>query len=106
MATILLNFLKTPESELSADNNRQICNYGEKTIQPPPIMEEVENEKLKNNISPGLDNLQAELLKYGGKEMVNKLHIILHIWIMEEIPKDWSKNIACQHLKRRPNGIS
>jgi hypothetical protein len=37
----------------------QIHNYGEETIQPLPIMEEVENaiEKLKNNTSPGSDNL-------------------------------------------------
>jgi hypothetical protein len=29
----------------------QICNYAEQTIEPPPVMEEVENaiEKLKNN---------------------------------------------------------
>jgi hypothetical protein len=34
-------------------------------------MEEVENAigNLKNNKSPGLDTLQAKLLKYGGKEM-------------------------------------
>jgi hypothetical protein len=66
-------------------------------------MEEVENaiEKLKNNVSPGLDNLQAELLKYGGKEMVNKLyHIILQMWITEEIPEDWNKSIACPILKK------
>jgi hypothetical protein len=37
----------------------QICNYGEETIDPPPIIEKVEDpiEKLKNNTSPGLDNL-------------------------------------------------
>jgi hypothetical protein len=51
---------------------RQICNYGGEIIQPPPIMEGVNNatEKLKNNKSQGVDTLQAELLKYGGKEMV------------------------------------
>jgi hypothetical protein len=47
--------LKTPESELSADNTMQVCDYGEETIEPPPIMGEVENtiEKLKINISSG-----------------------------------------------------
>jgi hypothetical protein len=66
-------------------------------------MEEAKNaiEKLKNSKSPGLDNLQAELLKYGGKEMVNILHdIILQMWITEEIPKDWSKSIVCPIHKK------
>jgi hypothetical protein len=63
------NLLKVPESELSAGSTKQISKYGEETIQPPPIMEEYENsiEKLKNKKSPGLDNLQAELLKYNGQ---------------------------------------
>jgi hypothetical protein len=52
----------------------QICNYGEEIIVPPPIMVRVKNatEKLKNNKPRGVDNLQAELLKYGNKEMVKK----------------------------------
>jgi hypothetical protein len=39
----------------------QICNYGEETIEPPPVKEEVENaiENLKNNKSSGLYNVQA-----------------------------------------------
>jgi hypothetical protein len=59
----------------------QICSYSEEIIQPLPIMKGVNNatEKLKNNKSQGVDTLQAELLKYGGKEIVKKLHIILQI---------------------------
>lgn len=50
---------------------------------------ETATEKLKNIKSPGVDNLQVELFKCGGKEMVNKLNdIILHMRILEEIPKD------------------
>jgi hypothetical protein len=56
----------------------QICNYCKKTIEAPPILEEAENEieQLKDNKHPGLDNLLAELLKYGGKETVNILYEI------------------------------
>jgi hypothetical protein len=45
-----------------------LCRYDEEIAQPPPIMEKVENavEKLKNNKSSWVDNLQAELLKYSG----------------------------------------
>jgi hypothetical protein len=48
----------------------QICNCGEETTEPPPVMGEAENaiEKLSKNKSPGLDNLQAELLKYVVKQ--------------------------------------
>lgn len=66
-------------------------------------MEEAKNtiEKLKTSKSPGLDNLQAELLKYGGKEMVSILHdIIPKIWIMEEIPEHWSKSTVCPIRKK------
>jgi hypothetical protein len=48
--------------------------------------------------------LLAELLKYGDKEMLSKLHyIILQIWIMDRIPKDWRKSIICLiHKKKDP----
>jgi hypothetical protein len=71
----------TPESKLSAENTMHICHCGEETIQPLQKMDNAKNavEKLKNSKSPGLDNLHAELLKYGGKDMVNILHIILRI---------------------------
>jgi hypothetical protein len=52
----------------------KICNYGEEIIMLPPIMEGVKNaaKKLTNNKPQRVDNLQAELLKYDGKEMVTK----------------------------------
>jgi hypothetical protein len=59
-------------------------------------LDEDATEKLKNNRSPGFDNLQGGLLKSGGKDMVIELRcIVLQIWIMEEIPEDWSNNIIC-----------
>jgi hypothetical protein len=61
-------------------------------------MEESENAiaALKNNKSPGVDNLQAELLKYGSKELVRKLYdVILQIRVKEDIPNKWNMSIIC-----------
>jgi sorting nexin-29 len=69
-------------------------------------MEEAENAiaALKNNKSPGVDNLQAELLKYGSKELAKKLyHVILQIWVKEEIPNKQITSIICLiHKKGDP----
>jgi hypothetical protein len=37
------NRLKTPEREPSTDNTIQMYNYGNQAIEPPPIMQRVEN---------------------------------------------------------------
>jgi sorting nexin-29 len=69
-------------------------------------MEEFENAiaALKKNKSPGVDNLQAELLKYGSKELARKLYnVILQIWVKEEIPNKWNISIICPiHKKGDP----
>jgi hypothetical protein len=42
---------------------------------PPPTFDEVKEVimDIKNNKASGLDNLQAELFKYGGKELKTKM---------------------------------
>jgi hypothetical protein len=69
------NYVKTPEPEFSKENTMQICNYDDERTQPPPTMEEDDKaiHELNTNKSLWVDNLQAELLKYGSKEMFNKL---------------------------------
>jgi len=43
---------------------------------------------LKNNKSSGEDGLAAELLKYGGGELINEIgKLIRNVWHKEEIPK-------------------
>lgn len=58
-------------------------------------------EKLRNNKAPGLDGIQAEILKKGGEGLFNKLHeLILKIWNEEGIPDEWRIGIICPILKK------
>lgn len=56
---------------------------------------------LKNNKSPGEDNINAELLKLAGPHLAIQIQkLIKSIWINEQIPKDWNTAIVCPVLKK------
>lgn len=56
---------------------------------------------IKNNKASGLDNLQAELFKYGGKELKTKMtEIVTKVQEVEEIPSEWKKGIICPLYKK------
>lgn len=60
----------------------------------PPTLEEVKNtlRQLKNNKSPGPDNLPAELFKYAAEPLADELTPMLrHIWETNNIPNEWKK---------------
>jgi hypothetical protein len=66
------------------------------TVEPPPTIAEVEAAigKLKNNKAPGMDLIQAELVKHAGVEYTKHLYqLIIKIWINEIIPEDWNSGI-------------
>lgn len=68
-----------------------------------PSLEEVEHvvNKIKNNKSPGSDNLSGELFKYGGAALLSQLHeLILMIWRGEEMPSEWKLGIICPVYKK------
>ena len=51
-------------------------------------------KKLKNGKSPGVDNIQAELLKESDEEGVEIIHRLCNkIWIRKEWPADWKKAV-------------
>ncbi|KAF0762100.1 ribosome biogenesis protein TSR3 isoform X1, partial [Aphis craccivora] len=57
-----------------------------------PTLEEIKLQinMLKNNKSPGEDDIQSELLKEGGEEMVVWLWKVIHeVWTTEKMPKKW-----------------
>lgn len=69
----------------------------------PPKLDEIKEiiRSLKNNKSPGADNIMAELFKYGGEEMHKKIHeLICKIWEEEQMPKEWSQAIICPIHKK------
>ena len=60
----------------------------------PPTIEEIEKSinKLRNSKSPGVDNIQAEMLKTQSNMVTRKLEEVFKIiWKNEEIPEDWQK---------------
>jgi len=56
---------------------------------------------LKNNKSPGEDDIQSELLKEGGEEMVLWLWKVIHkVWTTEKMPKEWKIAVICPIHKK------
>jgi len=57
--------------------------------------------EIKKNNVPGTDNIPAELFKFGGDRLKQKLkHIFSSIWINEKIPREWPKGITCPLHKK------
>jgi hypothetical protein len=63
------------EQELTTMHDHNDTNEEESL----PTTEEVETavQKLKRHKVPGMDNIPAELFKYGGKEIIIHLHTII-----------------------------
>lgn len=69
----------------------------------PPTFHEVLSavQSLKNNKSPGINNVPAELLKHGGYLCTGALHqYITKIWTNEYIPQQW-RHQYCHHLQEQ-----
>ena len=73
-------------------------------LTPQVLQEEVEEaiKSMKTCKSAGIDNIPAELIKYGGPEMLNALTVICQrIWTSKEWPNDWTKSILIPLPKKR-----
>ena len=56
---------------------------------------------LKNNKAAGIDLIFAELLKYGGEEIVNRLTYMFNlIWEQEIVPDNWTKGVVVKLPKK------
>jgi len=70
---------------------------------PVPSASEVElaNEKLKSHISPGNDQIPAELIKAGGRTICcEMLKLIISIWNKAELPEEWKESIIVPIYKK------
>jgi len=57
--------------------------------------------KLKDNKAPGIDLIQAELIKKASPDFVEHMHqLIIRIWTTENIPEVWSWSIICPIHKK------
>lgn len=75
--------------------NKQDC--------PEPMLEEIKLQVkwLKNHKSPGENEVQAELLKYGGEELLTKIgKLINQICKSEKIPEEWKTAMICPIHKK------
>jgi len=70
---------------------------------PEPRAFEVEMaiENLKRHISPGMDQMTAELIKAGGRTIYPEIHKFINsVWNKEELPEEWKELIsACIYKK-------
>ena len=60
------------------------------------LREEVQKavDRLKNNKSPGVDGIQAELVKAGGESTVDAIHRLCNmVWEQERWPMEWTSSI-------------
>ena len=72
------------------------------TDEPIPISNEVENaiQKLKNNKAPGIDLIQAELIRKAIRDFVEGMYqLITKIWTTETKREDWNWSIICPIYK-------
>jgi len=58
--------------------------------------------KLKNHKSPGIDQIQAELIKAGVRTICSAIHkLIMSIWNKEVLPEEWKESIIVPIFKKR-----
>lgn len=56
--------------------------------------------KLKNHKAPGMDEIPAEFLKYGGEALHRRLHqLIMRIWLEVKISVRWKENKKAHQQK-------
>ncbi|CAH2100131.1 unnamed protein product [Euphydryas editha] len=56
---------------------------------------------IRNNRSPGMDNIQGELMKYAGTGFEKEFHhLVLQIWNDEKMPDDWNTSVICPLHKK------
>jgi hypothetical protein len=70
---------------------------------PEPSASEVELaiKKLKSHISPGIDQIPAELIKAGVRTICLEIHkLITSIWKKEKLPEEWKESIVVPIRKK------
>ncbi|XP_057671969.1 uncharacterized protein LOC130903737 [Diorhabda carinulata] len=57
--------------------------------------------KMKNRKSPGLDNINNELLKYGGNELIDQMHVMFNkIYDQRKVLEEWKVSISIPVFKK------
>jgi hypothetical protein len=62
--------------------------------EPSALEVELAIENLKSHISPGIDQIPAELIKAGGRTICCAIQkLIIAIWNKEELPEEWKESV-------------
>ena len=62
---------------------------------------EVAIENLKRDISPGIDQNRAELIKIGHRAIRYEIHkLIISIWNEDELPEEWKESVIVPTFKK------
>ena len=57
--------------------------------------------RLKNNKSPGTDQIPAEILKHGGPKLREKLTNLCNLcWREQQVPEDWKRGMIIKLPKK------
>jgi hypothetical protein len=92
------------ETDKHIDNQTQEAHTIENDIEIElPTCKEVSDiiNKLKRNKAPGTDNIPAELIKYGGYILKQRMYnFILSIWNKEQLPMEWLQGIIYPIYKK------
>jgi hypothetical protein len=77
-------------------------DYTDEKIEEPTLDETQEIiRNLTRRKTPGIDNINAELLQAAGPQMTHRIQdLILNIWRSERMPNDWNKSIICPIYKK------
>jgi len=70
---------------------------------PEPTASEVELaiDKLKSHKSPGIDQIQAEVIKARGRKIYLAIHkLIISIWKKEKLSEEWKESIIVPIYKK------
>ena len=83
-----------PESDISQESNIEVGPITENEVKKAV-------DKLKNNKSPGIDEIPAELLKNGGETLIYKLTNLCNLcWGKQHVPEDWKKGVIIKLPKK------
>ena len=100
----LLNVPEDIESEVLENIQKRSINTA---LDEKPTMDEMVRaiKGLKDGEAPGGDGIPAEVWKYGGANLSNRLHRwIIKVWEEGHVPQAWKvANIVTIYKKRRPN---
>ena len=74
-----------------------MCQEPEEKIEPPTKDEVWEIKRiLKNNTSPGEDNISVELIKYRDKRLWDEIHTLMEgIRASERMSENWQTAVVC-----------